>query len=196
MLNLSTVLSSRIFVWAVLFGPVVWLSWRYLTGALFYGEFIHVTGELSARLLIVTLAVTPLRNLFPRKRWTIWLVRQRRYLGLAVFAYAVPHLIAYVVKLRDATRIFWESIEPGMLTGWLAMLIFVALAITSNNASVRKLGKRWKLLHRFVYVASILTFLHWVLTAFNPLEGYVHAAILIGIQALRFMPRPKRAKSK
>ncbi len=189
MLNLSTVLSSRYFIWAVLFGPVALLSWRYASGALFYGEFIHLTGELSARLLIVTLAATPLRNLFPKRRWTAWLLKQQRYLGLAAFAYAVPHLIAYIVKQGDAARILSESIEPGLLTGWIAMLIFIALAITSNNASVRSLGKRWKPLHRLVYIAAILTFLHWALTAFDPVEGYVHAAVLLGIQVLRFVPR-------
>lgn len=191
MLNLSTVLSSRFFVWIVLFSPVVWLTWRYMSGALFYGEFIHVTGELSARVLMVTLAVTPLRRLFPKQRWTAWLLKQQRYLGLAAFAYALPHMIAYIVRLKDVQRILGESIEPGMLTGWLAMLIFVALAVTSNNASVRALGKRWKWLHRWVYLAAILTFLHWVLTAFDPLSGYVHAAILLGIQALRFIPKTK-----
>ena len=191
MLNLSNVLGSRIFVWIILFAPVVWLSWQYVSGVLFYGEFIHVTGELSARLLIITLAVSPLRNLFPKQRWTAWLLRQQRYLGLASFVYAVPHLIAYLVKLSDLARILRESIEPGMLTGWLALLIFLALAITSNNASVRALGKRWKLLHRWVYLAAILVFLHWVLTAFDPLEGYIHAAVLLVLQVFRFVPRSR-----
>lgn len=191
-MKLSTVLSSRYFIWALLFGPIVLLCWRYVSGVLFYGEFIHLTGELSARLLIITLAATPLRNLFPKQRWTAWLHRQQRYLGLAAFAYAVPHSIAYVAKLGDRTRILSEAIEPGMLTGWLALLIFAALAITSNNASVRALGKRWKTLHRFVYAAALLTLLHWVLTAFDPVEGYIHAAVLLGIQALRFVPRSKK----
>ncbi len=186
---LSMVLSSRAFVWAVLFGPVVWLSARYATGGLFYGEFIHLTGELSARCLIVTLAATPLRNCFPKQRWTAWLARQQRYLGLAAFAYAVPHAVAYLIKKTDLERIIGEGIEPGLLTGWIALLIFIALAITSNNASVRALGKRWKTLHRLVYAAAILTFLHWALTAFDPVEGYIHAAVLLGIQALRFIPK-------
>ena len=117
-------------------------------------------------------------------------MRQRRYLGVAAFAYAVPHLVAYVVKLSDMPRILSEGIEPGMLTGWIAMLIFTALAITSNNASVRKLGRRWKVLHRFVYAAAVLTFLHWILLAFDPLQGYIHAGVLIAIQLLRFI-RPR-----
>ena len=181
---------SRYLVWAILFVPLLVFCWQYITEALFYGEFIHKTGDWSARLLILTLSVTPLRNLFPKQRWTAWLVRQRRYLGVATFAYAVPHLVAYLVKLADVARILSEGIEPGMLTGWIAMLIFTALAITSNNASVRKLGKRWKILHRLVYAAAVLTFLHWVLLAFDPIQGYIHAGALVVIQVLRFVKRP------
>lgn len=192
MLNLSNVLGSRYFLWVILFAPVVWLIWRYTSGALFYGEFIHLTGELSARLLIVTLSVTPLRNLFPKQRWTAWLLKQHRYLGLATFAYALPHMVAYLVKLSDFPRILGESIEPGMLTGWIAMLIFVILAVTSNNASVRALGRRWKPLHRLVYLAAVLTFLHWVLTAFDPMTGYIHAGLLGVIQIFRFVPKSRK----
>ena len=189
MLKLSILFGSRYFSWAILFGPVFWISWQYLSGALYYGEFIHVTGEVSVRLVIITLTVTPLRRLFPRKLWTAWLLRQQRYLGLAAFAYAVPHMITYLFKLSNASRVLKEAGEIGMLTGWLAMLIFFALTITSNDASVRALGKRWKSLHRFVYAAAILTLLHWILTAFDPAEGYVHAAVLLGVQALRFLPK-------
>ena len=98
-------------------------------------------------------------------------------------------MIAYLFKLGDASRVLKEVGEIGMLTGWLAMLIFGALAITSNDASVRAMGKRWKSLHRFVYAAAILTLLHWILTAFDPTEGYIHAVVLLGIQVLRFLPK-------
>ena len=183
-------LGSRYIVWAVLYIPLGLFCWQYVTGVLFYGEFIHITGDWAARLLILTLFVTPLRRLLPQQRWTNWLVRQRRYLGVATFVYTVPHLVAYLVKLSDMTRILSEGIELGMLTGWIAMLIFTALAITSDNASVRKLGERWKTLHRFVYAAAVLTFLHWILLAFDPLQGYLHAGALVVIQALRFV-RPR-----
>jgi len=185
--------SSRVLVWAVLFVPLLVLCWQYATGVLFYGEFIHITGDWSARLLILTLLVTPLRRLMPRQRWVAWFGRQRRYLGVATFAYAVPHLVAYLVKLSDMGRIVSEGIDPGMLTGWVALLIFTALAITSNNTSVRRLGSCWKSLHRFVYAAAVLTFLHWILLAFDPVQGYIHAGVLFVIQALRFVKRPKSA---
>ena len=182
-------LASRYFVWVVLFGPLLVLCWQYMTEVLFYGEFIHITGDWSARLLILTLLVTPLRRLLPQQRWTAWLARQRRYLGVATFAYAVPHLVAYLARLGDVARIVNEGLEPGMLTGWIAMLIFAALAATSNNSSVRKLGQRWKALHRLVYAGAILTFLHWILLAFDPMQGYIHAGVFVVIVALRFIKR-------
>jgi sulfoxide reductase heme-binding subunit YedZ len=146
--------------------------------------------------LIIALAVTPLRNLWPRQRFTAWLVRQRRYLGVAAFAYAVPHLVAYIVRLSDVARIISEGVEPGLLTGWIALLIFLALAVTSNNTSVRRLGESWKTLHRLAYAAAILTFLHWVLVAFDPVPGYVHAGLLVVIEAFRFVKRPGPAQPK
>ena len=189
-----SVTNSRTVVWAVLSLPLVVFCWQYVSGTIFYGEFIHITGEFSARLLILTLAVTPLRLLMPKRRWTAWLVKQRRYLGVAAFGYAVPHMVAYLVRLSDdVARIVAEGLEPGMLTGWIAMLIFLALAVTSNNTSVRGLGRRWKSLHRLVYVAAILTFLHWILTAFDPLAAYVHAGLLLAIESVRLIKRPKSA---
>ena len=186
-------LASRYVVWAVLYVPLAVICWLSVTGELFYGEFIHITGDWSARLLILTLAATPLRTLMPTQRWTAWLVRQRRYLGVATFFYAVPHLAAYLVKLSDVERIVSEGIEPGMLTGWIAMLIFAVLAITSNNAAVQWLGKRWKLLHRLVYVGAVLTFVHWVLLAFDPLQGYIHAGAFVLVLVLRIVRRPSRS---
>ena len=183
--------NSRTVVWAVLFIPLAVLCWQYVTGTLFYGEFIHITGEFSARLLILTLAVTPLRRLLPKQRWTAWFVRQRRYLGIATFAYAVPHLVAYVIRLRDdIPRIVSEGLGPEMLTGWVAMVILLALAVTSNERSVRKLGRRWKALHRLVYAAAILTFLHWILVAFDPIPALVHAGVLVAIEMTRLIRRP------
>ena len=156
-----------------------------MTGGLYYGEYIHATGDFSARLLIVTLAVTPLRLMFPRSRWTIWLLQNRRYFGVAAFAYAVPHLVAYLWKLASVAEVLEQGAEPGMWTGWIALIIFLALAITSNNFSSRKLGRRWKTLHRLVYLAAILTFVHWILVAFDPTSGLVHAGVLIALQTYR-----------
>ena len=179
--------NSRYILWSALAVPWILMTVRYMTGDLYYGEFIHATGEFSARLLIITLAVTPLRLMFPNFRWTTWLLQSRRYLGVAAFAYAVPHLVAYLWKLASITKILEEGAEPGMWTGWLAMIIFLALAITSNNVSTRRLGRRWKSLHRLVYLAALLTFVHWILVAFDPVSGLLHAGILVALEAYRIV---------
>ncbi len=182
MSNPARYFNTRYTLWLLLAAPWAVMTVRYVTGGLYYGEFIHATGEFSARLLIVTLAVTPLRLMFPKARWTMWLLQNRRYLGVATFAYAVPHLVAYLWKLADVSKILEEGAEPGMWTGWIALIILLALAITSNIYSTRKLGRRWKILHRFVYLAAILTFVHWVLVAFDPVSGLVHAGVLIALE--------------
>lgn len=183
--NFTRTFSSRYFLWAILFIPLMVMVVRYVTGDLFYGEFIHLTGEFSARLLILTMAVTPLRLMFPGQRWTNWLLRNRRYFGVATFTYAMPHLVAYLVKLGSFVKIFEDGLEPGIWTGWIAVLIFLALVTTSNNTSVRKLGGRWKTLHRLVYFAAVLTFAHWVLLAFDPLPGFIHAGVLAALETYR-----------
>ncbi len=179
--------NARFILWSVLAAPWILMTVRYMIGSLYYGEFIHATGEFSARLLIITLAVTPLRLMFPKSRWSTWLLQSRRYFGVAAFAYAVPHLVAYLWKLASITKVLEEGAEPGMWTGWLAMIIFLALATTSNKLSTRKLGRRWKSLHRLVYLAALLTFVHWVLVAFDPVPGLLHAGLLVALEAYRIV---------
>jgi sulfoxide reductase heme-binding subunit YedZ len=185
----------RYTLWLLLAAPWLFITIRYINGDLYYGEYIHATGEFSARLLIITLAATPLRLLFPKLRWIAWLVQNRRYFGISAFAYAVPHLVAYLWKLADAAKIMEQAAEPGMWTGWIALIIFLLLAITSNNSSVRKLGRRWKSLHRLVYLAAILTFIHWVLVAFDPLAGIVHAGILAALETIRVVKSYKKSRA-
>jgi sulfoxide reductase heme-binding subunit YedZ len=196
MSNPAKKFNLRFVLWLLLASPCVIMIVRYMTGDLYYGEFIHVTGEFSARLLMITLAATPLRLMFPKARWTTWLLQNRRYFGVATFSYAAPHLLAYLWKLASVAKIIEEGAEPGMWTGWIALVIFLALAVTSNNASVRKLGQRWKTLHRLVYLAAILTFVHWVLVAFDPLAGLLHAGVIVALETYRvvrsYAPRHRR----
>jgi sulfoxide reductase heme-binding subunit YedZ len=135
-------------------------------------------------MMILALAITPLRLMFPGAGWPKWLMRHRRALGVAAFAFAALHLAAYIIRLEPA-RVASEAGELGMLTGWIAFVIFVALALTSNNWSVKQIGRRWKMLHRFVYVAAIFTFAHWILTAFDPLTGTLHLSVIAALEAYR-----------
>lgn len=182
---LKRLIDSRRLFWLVLALPGVVTVFRYATGATFYGEVVHGTGDFSAQLLIATMAVTPLQLMFPGHRWVRWLLMRRRYLGVASFGYAVFHTGVYLARTADLGDILGDAVEPGLLTGWLALAIFVPLAVTSNDASVRRLRRVWKRLHRWVYAGAILTFAHWVLTAFDPTIGLIHAAVLAALEAYR-----------
>jgi sulfoxide reductase heme-binding subunit YedZ len=170
---------DRWLLWLALMLPLAWMTWRYAAESMYYGEYLHWTGVQSARLLLLTLAVTPLLRLLPRAAAIRWLMRRRRDIGLVTFFYAFAHTVAYLVQKSDLPLIASEALEAGMLTGWIAFLVFIALAVTSNDASVRAMGRKWRSLHKTVYVAAILTYLHWVLTAFDPTVGYVHGALAV-----------------
>lgn len=173
-------------VWALLAVPGVYLTHGYVEGTTFYGEYLHATGELAARLLIVAMAITPLRLLFPTASWARWLAQRRRWIGIAAFGYSLLHAGAYLVRQAPA-RIAADAAEAAMWTGWLALIVMLALAATSNDLSVRRLGRRWKWLHRTVYAAAVLTFAHWILAAFDPVPGAVHLAVLATLEAIRLV---------
>ena len=182
---LRRLVNSRYSLWFLLALPGAVIIVRYATGATFYGEVVLATGELSARLLIAAMAVTPLQLMFPGRGWVRWLLRRRRYLGVAAFGYAVLHTAVYLVRKGVLGDILAEADEPGLLAGWIALAIFLPLAITSNDASVRRLRRLWKRLHRWVYGAAALTFAHWVLTAFDPVPGLIHLGVLAGLEGFR-----------
>jgi sulfoxide reductase heme-binding subunit YedZ len=194
--RLARALESYGLLAALLAVPWTWLAFGYLTGRLFYGELIHASGEWAIWTLLAALAVSPLRRLFPRQAWTAWLLPRRRYLGVASFAYALLHAAVYVLRLGELPRILAEALEAGMLTGWLAFAIFVPLALTSNDRSVRRLGRAWKRLHRLVYAAAVLSFAHWVLVAFDPTAAYAHLAVLALLEAVRLAPWPRRQPTR
>jgi methionine sulfoxide reductase heme-binding subunit len=191
MLSLARTINSRRVLAALLALPWALIALGYLTERLFYGEVVHATGEWAIRLTMAALIVTPLRRLFPHRAWTGWFVQRRRYLGVAAFAYAALHAAVYAQR-AGLPKILDEAVELGMLTGWIAFAILLPLALTSNDASVRRLGPVWKRLHRLVYVATVLAFAHWVLVAFDPFAAYVHIAVLAVFEAVRLGPPRRR----
>ena len=182
---LRRLIDSPCLLWLLLALPGAVIIVRYATGATFYGEVVLATGQLSAQLLIATLAVTPLALMFPGRPWVRWLLRRRRHLGVAAFGYAALHTVVYLLRKGAFGLILAEGAEPGLLTGWIALAIFVPLAITSNDASVRRLRQLWKRLHRWVYAAALLTFAHWVITAYDPFAGLIHLAVLAALEGFR-----------
>jgi methionine sulfoxide reductase heme-binding subunit len=121
---------------------------------------IHESGEWSARLMIIALMATPLMMLFKGWRGPRWLVRNRRYLGVASFAYATVHVVAYLWT-ESVTRIIADLTQFDMAMGWLAFIVFIPLAATSADWAVRALGPKWKTLQRWTYAAAVFVLLHW-----------------------------------
>lgn len=182
---MRSLIDSRWLLWLVLALPGVYMVAGLWQETIFYGEFIHASGEMGARLLILTMAITPFCLMFPRAAWPRWLLQRRRYLGVAAFGYALLHAVVYVGRQADLAAILDDARATAMWTGWVAFAIMIALALTSNDRSVRALRKAWKVLHRWVYVAALLTFLHWVLSAFDPVPGAIHCGVLAALEGYR-----------
>ena len=182
----------KILVWTLLSIPFVLICVRFARDDISYGQVIHQTGIWSAGLLIAALAITPLRKVFASAKWLASVVPHRRALGVASFAYAALHTGVYLERKWGADLILKEGVEAPLATGWLAFAVFLVLAVTSNDASVRALGRTWKRVHRWVYVATVLTFAHWWLASFDPTLAYVFAAVLVLAQALRLIAPSRR----
>jgi sulfoxide reductase heme-binding subunit YedZ len=179
--------SDRYWIWAALAVPAMYILGRYLNDSISYGQVIHDTGNWSVGLLALALAVTPLRRVLPEARWPRRIMTHRRALGVASFAYAAFHLLTYLQRKWGYGYILKEGVEADLLTGWIALVIFTMLAITSNDKSVRMLRKNWQRLHRTVYVAAGLVFAHWILTALERQTAYICLAALCLVEALRFL---------
>lgn len=189
-------LDSHWTLWTVLALPAAVILYQYGNDGISYGEVIHASGEWAVRILILTLAVTPLRLAFPQARWPSWLARRRRALGVAVFGYALLHAVVYLARKQEIALILEEGAEWDLLTGWLALAVFLPLALTSNDLSLRLLKRLWKQLHRLVYPATLLTFLHWVLTAFDMTPALIYAGILALVEGLRLVLMLVRARQR
>lgn len=149
-------------LWIVLALPVIPISTIFTPGAPDAARIaLHPTGEFAARFMIIAMMATPLTMLLPGWRGPRWLVRNRRYFGVAAFAYALAHTLFYVVDLNSLSRILSEAPRLEIWTGWIAFVIFIPLAATSMDAAIRAMGRRWKTLQRWVYGAAVLTLLHW-----------------------------------
>ncbi len=175
-----------VFVTALL--PLLWLLYRALWGDLGANpieEIIHQTGLWGLRLLLITLALTPLRRL---SGWGGWL-RLRRMLGLFAFFYATLHLLSWVVldQFFDWPMMGEEIVKhPYITVGLLAWLMLVPLAVTSTQGMMRRLGRRWKQLHSLVYLIAVLAVLHFVwLVKADVREPLIYLALLALLLLLR-----------
>ncbi len=186
--------------WIGCLGPAAWLLRGIVTGDLGADPIktlTHTTGLSALVILLVTLSFTPVRRL------TGWngLIKARRLVGLFAFFYAVIHLSIYAVFDHElsVTEIGADIVEhPWVLVGFSAFLILLTLAVTSPMAMVRRLGgKRWRWIHRGIYLAAILAVLHFFwLVKKDTREPLTYGAILAVILATRLVPRPAAATRK
>lgn len=163
-------------------GPALWLIYRGLTGDLGANpidEITDVTGRWTLRLILVTLAVTPVRRI---SRWN-GIIRLRRMLGLFAFFYATLHFATWLVIDQFFA---WEFIladivkRPFITVGFTGFVLMVPLAVTSTAGWIRRLGgKWWNRLHRLIYATGVAGVLHylWLVKVIEP-EQIAYAVIL------------------
>lgn len=171
--------------------PLAWLLVRGVTGDLGANPIEAITrynGDWALRFLLITLAVTPIRIM------THWnkLIQFRRMLGLFGFFYASLHLLSYIVLDQFfAWGPIWEDIieRPYITVGMIAYVLLIPLAITSNNASMRRLKRHWQQLHYLSYPIAMLAVFHFALMVKKDLtEPLIYAFILtllLGFRLLR-----------
>lgn len=161
------------------------MCWRVFVVGIHPAELLHGSGEVSARLMLVGLMITPLRLVWPGARWLLWLRRQRRALGVAAFGYAALHLFFYALDMETLQNILAELSATGIWTGWIALALFVPLGLTSNDWSVRRLGRGWQRLHYLVYPAALFTLIHWVFVHDNAVAAWINFSPLIFLEVYR-----------
>jgi methionine sulfoxide reductase heme-binding subunit len=159
-------------------------------------ELEHECGKTALNLLLLTLAVTPVRQLTGQTQ----LLRLRRMLGLFAFFYVLLHFAIYLVlDLELNFRTLGADIakRPYITIGFTALLMLIPLAVTSTNGMMRRLGRRWQSLHRLVYVIAVLGVWHFYWQVKRDIrEPLVYAGILgvlLGYRALRARQHRRRA---
>lgn len=170
--RLQHLLDTPHFIWTLLALPAFGLVSKAAGPDADGGMLLHVTGELSVRLLVLTLLVTPLAVVFSGRSWTRWLRRRRRWFGVASALYALLHLAVYA----GFEGVFTAWSDPAILTGWLALVAFLPPLVTSTDRAVRSLGRRWKPVQQLSYAVAVATIAHWVLLDGHVVPVLVHFA--------------------
>lgn len=185
----------RIPTWLVYltgFGYAAWLVWLGVIGELSVEpikELEHRLGKAALYLLVGGLTITPLR------RFTkVNALRFRRAVGLTCFFFVCLHLLVWLVLDVQLLSRIWADIvkRPFITVGMIAFVLLIPLAVTSNNWSMRKLGKRWRHLHKLVYPVAVLGALHyiWLVKGFQ-IEPLIYMGLILFLLALR-IKWPKR----
>ena len=171
--------------------PFLWLAYNLVWGDLGVNPVETITNETgiwALRLLVATLAITPLRWL---TKWNA-VIGFRRMLGLFAFFYATVHFLIYFILDRSLMLDgLWEDIvlRPYITVGFTAFVLMVPLAITSTRGWIRRLGgPQWALLHRLVYVSAVLGVVHyWWKVKLDVTNPMIYAVIVGGLLLWRLV---------
>lgn len=186
----------RAAVFALSLLPLLLLAWRGYQGRLGANpiEYItHFTGDWTLRFLLITLAVTPARRLLRIPE----LIKYRRMLGLFAFFYGVLHLVTWLWldKFFDLHEMWADIVKRRFITaGMLGFTLMLPLALTSTRGWIRRLGKRWQLLHRLIYFSAAAGVVHYYWLVKSDVRAPVmYGAILALLLALR-LPAFRRVR--
>ena len=143
----------------------------------------HELGELALKLIIVGLAIAPLR-----KTVGLNLIKFRRAVGVLAFTYVTLHLLVWLVLDVGILSQIWADIlrRPYITIGMVGFVVMIPLAVTSNNWSVKRLGVKWRRLHQLTYVAAALGGVHFIMIAKGiQLEPLIYMAVILCLLAYR-----------
>lgn len=170
--------------------PALWFLYLGLTGGL-GAEPIkaleHELGEFALQLLIAGLAFTPIR-----RHLGINLIKFRRAIGIMGFVYVALHLLTWLVLDVRMLGQIWADIvkRPYITVGMAAFVLMIPLVATSNNWSVRRLGPRWRKLHKLSYAVALLGAVHFLMLVKGvQLEPLIYLAVILALLALRWQPQ-------
>ena len=175
-------------------GWAAWLFWLGLSGQMGpepINTLERAYGEVALQLLVLGLAVTPLR------RWPgLNLMKFRRAIGVTAFGFVLAHFLVFaVLDVQSLERVWTEVVKrPYVTIGMASFLLLIPLAVTSNNYSVRRLGAAaWRRLHKLTYAAALLGAMHylWLVKGFQ-IEPIVYTAVIVGL----LLTRVKWARAK
>jgi sulfoxide reductase heme-binding subunit YedZ len=187
-------------VWAVYAAGLLWPVWLFYlaaTGAMGVDPvkaLEHELGELGLQALIVGLAITPLRVLAG-----VNLIRFRRAIGVLTFYYVSAHLLVWLVLDVQILSEIWKDIlkRPYITGGMVAFVLMTPLAITSNNWSVRKLGPRWRKLHKLVYPTAALGGIHYIMVGKTwETESLLYMAVILALLGWRVHASRKKQRAR
>ena len=191
---------TKVALFVLCCAPALWIGWRAYHSDLTadpVSYLTHFTGDWTIRFLLITLSVTPLRNLLNQPR----LVQYRRMLGLSAFLYGCLHLSAWVVldKFFDWHEMWADVLKRRFITmGMLGLLMMLPLAITSTAGWVRRLGfKRWQRLHRLIYFSATAGVIHYYwLVKSDIREPLMYAGILLILMLFRAVMWTRKRSSR